>query len=195
MNRQALASLGACAWLAACVSGPTTRLFLLAAPAEIDSRSVADGTPVQLQTVLVPDYLDTTDILLRTRPHEIAASQTGRWGERLSQGITHALQTELAQLLTDGRVTLGPPADPAAAQLLVSVDALDAWPDGHCVLTAHWLVLKNPADAAGRPGHGTFTRLAKGEAPAGDAADVAAMAGAVDDLAGAIASDLRSPGA
>jgi uncharacterized lipoprotein YmbA len=195
MTARRCLALAACAWLAACAADPPTRIYLLAAPAggnePLRAAGSAAGAPVQLQTVLVPDYLDTTDILLRAGPHEVIASRTGRWAERLSQGITHALQAALASRLPGRGLTLSPPADPFAAQLLVTVDALDAWPDGHCVLRAHWTVLQTPAGAAGRIGQGVFTSppsLSAGTPV--DIAIVAAMADAVDRLALRIASDL-----
>jgi uncharacterized lipoprotein YmbA len=51
--------------------------------------AVAERPVMQLQRVLIPDYLDTTDILLRVGAHEIHESAAGRFGERLSLGVTH----------------------------------------------------------------------------------------------------------
>ncbi len=176
-----------------CASGPSTRLFLLAAPAAGDSQPATAGAAVQLQTVLVPDYLDTTDILTRAGPHEVAASRTGRWSERLSQGITHALQAGLLSRLHGSRLTLSPPADPTATQLLVTVDALDSWPDGHCVLTAHWTILRRATDADERGGQVSFT--GPPATTTDDAARVAAIASVVDLLSAEIAASLQREGA
>ena len=38
---------------------------------------------VELKPVSLPDYLNSTDILLRDGQNELTASPTGRWGERL----------------------------------------------------------------------------------------------------------------
>lgn len=186
-------ALGSCLLLAACASGPPTRLFLLASPAAAVGQPATAGTPVQLQNVLVPDYLDTTDILTRAGPHEVTASTTGRWSERLSQGITHALQADLAARLPEGRPALSPPANPSAVQLLVTVDALDTWPDGHCVLTAHWTILHRATAADGRGGQGSFT--GPPTAATDDAARVAGIAGLVDQLSEKIAASLQGEGA
>ncbi len=182
-------ALGCCLLLGACASGPATRLFVLAAPAAEDDQPATAGPPVQLQTVLVPDYLDTTDILVRAGPHEVVASRTGRWSERLSQGFTHALQAGLTSRLRNGRLTLNPPADPIAGQVLVTVDALDAWPDGHCVLAAHWTILRRATDADGQDGRGSFT--GPPSTTTDDAARVAAIAGVVDQLAARIAASVH----
>ena len=67
--------------LAGCSTYPAPRLYLLAPPAEggVAGRDVR-GPSIQIQPVLIPDYLDTTDLLLRTGPHEIRASLTGALG-------------------------------------------------------------------------------------------------------------------
>ena len=38
-----------------------------------------------LPRVSVPDYLDTTDMMIRDGQNELRVSQTGRWGERGSK--------------------------------------------------------------------------------------------------------------
>ena len=82
---------------------------------------------LQLQRVLVPDYLDTTDILLRVGTHELHESTSGRWGERLSLGITRALRADLVgQLTLDVASALEPGAN-LARQILVNVDVFDVW--------------------------------------------------------------------
>jgi len=185
-------ALGFSTLLASCASGPPPRIYLLAAPAQASSPQAANAAPVQLQTVLLPDYLDTTDILSRAGPHELAASRTANWGERLSQGITHALQAGLESRLPAGSLTLNPPASASAAQVLVTVDAFDAWPDGHCVLAAHWTILRSTTDAGGQTGQASFTSPLATNAD--DAARVAAMAGVVDQLSARIALALQRPG-
>jgi uncharacterized lipoprotein YmbA len=177
-------ALGFSMLLAGCASGPPIRTFLLGAPARADGPQPANGALVQLQTVLVPDYLDTTDILTRTGPHEVVASSTGRWGERLSQGITHALEGDLDARLKSSHLTLNPPANPLSSQLLVTVDAFDAWPDGHCVLTAHWTILRISTDSNGLTGQGSFKSPPMPNAD--DTARVAAMANAVSQLSARI---------
>ena len=90
----------------------------------VSTAGAAAAPVLQLRRVLVPDYLDTTDILLRVGQHELQASHTGRWGERLSVGITHALRADLADRLPKDTVLLGPSADRSARQILVTVDSI-----------------------------------------------------------------------
>jgi uncharacterized lipoprotein YmbA len=162
---------------AGCASDPQQHLYVLAPAAHSLSDNAPGGTrpEVQLQPVLVPDYLDTTDILIRTGPNEVKASATAQWAERLSEGIAHALRADLAARLPDSRIELSPPTDGAARQIRVTVDSLDMWPDGHCVLVAHWIDGK-------QAGQGHFSAAAA--APVSDARRVSDLAGLVDQLAG-----------
>jgi uncharacterized protein len=142
---------------------------------------------MQIQRVLIPDYLDTTDILLRVGAHEIHESASGRFGERLSLGVTHALRSDLASRLPLYTIALAQSAGGAARQILVNVDAFEVWPTGRCVLVADWTILDADRRALLSAGRGTFTTAAAGVNP-GDGAIVTAMADAVRQLADRIAS-------
>jgi uncharacterized protein len=145
---------------------------------------------MQLQRVLIPDYLDTTDILLRVGAHELHESTTGRFGERLSLGITHALRSDLASQLPQYTLVLAQPADRPTRQIVVNVDAFDVWPTGRCVLVADWSVLGADRKTLLAADRGTFSTTAAGVNP-GDGAIVAAMADAVRQLADRIANTSR----
>jgi uncharacterized lipoprotein YmbA len=142
---------------------------------------------MQLQRVLIPDYLDTPDILLRVGAHEIHESATGRFGERLSLGITHALRSDLASGLPLYTIVLAQSAERPARQILVNVYAFDVWPTGRCVLVADWTILDADRKALLSADRGTFTTAAAGVNP-GDGAIVTAMTDAVRQLADRIAS-------
>jgi uncharacterized protein len=149
----------------------------------------AEGPVIHLQRVLIPDYLDTNDILLRVGAHEIHESATGRFGERLSLGVTHALRSDLASRLPQDTIVLAQPTDSPARQILVNVDAFDVWPTGRCVLVADWTILDTDRRKLLYADRGTFTTAPAGVDP-GDGAIVTAMAGAVRQLADRIASHL-----
>jgi uncharacterized lipoprotein YmbA len=139
--------------------------------------------------VLVPDYLDTTEILLRDGRHEIKVDATGRWGERLSEGLTQALAADLAARLPPDSVVLDA-SSKAPRQLLINVEALDLWPDGHCVIAADWSIVERGAKTAAITGSGTFdTPAVTGVSSVGDANLVDAIAHTVAQLADAIASN------
>jgi len=180
--------------LTGCASDPPARIYVLSPPAEDKPQgSVAVDAPVlQLQRIVLPDYLDTTEILLRIGTNEIKASPTGRWGERLSEGLEHALAAALAARLPQDRVTLASRADRSATRVLVTVDAFDVGPDGHSVLKAGWAILDPNAVTAPRTGSGIFTAPALTGA-IGDASIVAAMARTIGQLADRIALEMRTP--
>ncbi len=151
------------------------------------SAAVADRPVIQIQRVLIPDYLDTNDILLRVGTHELHESATGRFGERLSLGITHALRSDLASRLPLYTIALAQSAESPARQILVTVDAFDVWPTGRCVLVADWSILDADRRTLLAGARGTFTTAGVGANP-GDGAIVTAMADAVQQLADRIAS-------
>jgi uncharacterized lipoprotein YmbA len=178
-----------------CVSRPTPRVYVLGTPAESWSApaSPAGAPRVQVQRMLLPDYLDTTDLVLRSGAHQLTVSSTGRWGERLSLGLTDALAAALAARLSEDWVTLDQGNDRTARQLRVQVTALDCWPDGHCVLAATWSVVRRNGGTLREEGRGTYDIPAAGADAVGDAAVVAAVAQAVGRLADGLTTVLAAP--
>jgi uncharacterized protein len=177
---------------AGCASHPSRNIYVLnsASNSAVSTAGAAAAPVLQLQRVLVPDYLDTTDIFLRVDQHELQASHTGRWGERLSVGITQALRADLADRLPKETVSVGKASDRSARQILVTVDAFDVWADGHCILKANWS-LETEDRAVVKNGQGTFTAPVAGGATGGDGAIVSSMANAVGQLADSIASAVK----
>jgi uncharacterized protein len=156
-----------------------------------ETQAVGQRPVMQLQRVLIPDYADTTGILLRVGVHEIHESAMGRFAERLSLGVTHALRSDLASRLSLYSVVLVQPAARSAPQILVNVDTCDVWPSGRCVLVADWTILDTDRRTLLSADRGTFTTAAAG-ANSSDAAIVTAMAEAVRQLADRIASTAES---
>lgn len=191
-------TLAALIVLAGCSSTPPPRIYVLSAPAEplAGVRDEAGRPVVELPTVSLPDYLDSTDIFVRDGRSELQPSATGRWGERLSLGITHALVNALGRRLPGVLVTHTPTLGTTARRVLVDVDGFDVEANGRCVLTARWTVPSPDGQSAAIAEQGTFVTIA-GTSGAGttaapsDAAVVAAMVAAVDELADRIALSLR----
>jgi len=177
---------------AACSSGPPVRTYVLVPPLAPKVFALQAASPAErilVRRVLVPDYLDTTDILLRDGTNEVKASVTGRWGERLSQGLTQTLAADLAARLPSFAVILAMPGT-ARRQLLINVNALDLWPDGRCAIAANWTIIDHDAPHALDGGSGTFDSSALGTG-VGDARLVDAISRTLDKLADAIAADIR----
>ncbi len=196
--------LAALIMLAGCTSTPVPKTYVLSPPADpVTSLSNEAGRPVvEVPTVTMPDYLDTPDIFLRDGHNELNSSLTGRWGERLSLGVTHALVAALTRRLPGSLVTHSHLSGVSARSVLVDVDAFDIEPDGRCVLIARWSVTGPDAQASATAERGTFVTMVAGAGAArgamtsaaaapSDPAVVAAMAAAVDQLADRIALSLR----
>ena len=70
--------------------GPTPQVYVLGdAVADAPATASQMNTPtIEVRPARVPDFLDTTDIVTRGAGGLIVPSQSGRWGERFSIGLT-----------------------------------------------------------------------------------------------------------
>ena len=190
----ALACLGlAAAVLAGCkLAGPAPREYVLGTQPEPAPRSMVEtGRPlVEVRRVQLPDYLDRTAVLQR-RGNQLAPSETSRWGERLSVGVTRALADSLATQLPDMSVTASQPLIGHPSKRVI-IDVLEFEPraDQRVVLVARWSILDG---ASPKILTSQQTSLVEAIAGAGDEAVVSAMSRAVEQLAGAVAASLQEP--
>jgi uncharacterized lipoprotein YmbA len=177
--------LGACG-----SSGPPPALYVLgAAPAAATTTAPQVGLPVvEVKPVGVPDYLDTTDLLIRHDSGQVVPSQVGRWGERLSAGVTRALAAALAARLPRMAVTATPPVERPARQVLVDVETFEARADGEVVLVARWSVTDGAARETLAAERVSLAGLVAGT---GDPAVVAAMTRESEGLASQVAAGLE----
>jgi uncharacterized lipoprotein YmbA len=144
---------------------------------------------LEVRRILVPDYLDSSDILMRSGNDEVQISATGRWGERLSLGLTHALSADLAARMPQYSIVQDGSSNPSR-QLRVTITALDLWPNGHCVLAANWSIVDQDSSLAVTSGSGTFDHLnAGGTTTVTDASLVEAVARTLGKLADSIVPD------
>ena len=177
--------------LAACgKAGPPPVTYVLGTPATGAQRvEPLTGRPVvEVKPVLVPDYLDVSDILVRQAENIVVSSPTGRWGERLSVGVTRALAAGLVRHLPGLVVTSTAPAERPARQVLAEVEAFEPHAGGSVVLVARWRVLDGPGRETLA---GERASSAQPIAGAGDAAVVAAMTRAVEGFAERVAAGVR----
>jgi uncharacterized protein len=173
--------------LAGCAVTPARRVYVLGDLGSLPPATRSDiGRPVlEIRSVLVPDYLDTRDILVRQGPNEVVASRTGAWGERLSLGIARALGAALTARLPGVVVTTSSPSLPARWQLLVDVNALELRPDGTCLLNASWTVLNRANGRVLASQTDSFTATTHN---VGDEAMAGTVTAAIGQLAGRIAA-------
>jgi len=179
--------------LLGCSSGPPRSIYVLGGPENPIAIVTSDaGRPVvELKSVLLPDYLDTTDILLRGGQNELKISSTGRWGERLSVGVNRSLAQSIGKRVPGVVVERSDTSRRPARTLLINISAFDIWPDGHCILTARWTILGEDGRGLGAGERATvITTVTPSSNGFEDAAIVQAMDGALGQLADHIASDL-----
>lgn len=186
--------------LLACGSGPPVRIYVLTPPREPEANEQTRALPsgpsesaaqLVVRRVRVPDYLDTTDILLRDGRNEVKSSTSGQWGERLSEGLTHVLAADLEARLPLNEVVLDT-GNPARRLLLININSLDLWPDGRCVMAATWSIIDHDAPQTIVTGSGTFDATPTESIIAvGDARLVEAVSRAVGKLADSIAPRAR----
>ncbi len=177
--------------VAACGSvGPPPVVYVLGAPPVRDSGAVSLlGRPVlEVKPVLMPDYLDVSEILTRRPNNVMQPSAEGRWAERLSVGTTRALAAELRRRLPDVTVTTSTPAEAPICRLFVDVESFERATDAPVTLTAQWRITDG---AAQKTLAGERVAVSAPVAETGDAATVEAMGRAVDQLADRIAAGAR----
>jgi uncharacterized lipoprotein YmbA len=187
-----LAAAGATLFLAACAGTAAKTLYVLTPATPITAGVTSDiGVPViAVMPVRIPDYLDTTDMLRDSGAQQVIVSTTGRWGERLSVGITDAVAAELAHRLPGTRFPTTQTAQPTRA-LLVVITSLRVTAAGACALQARWQLLGGDATTILASAQGGFTE----NGPAnGDAALAATLSAAVTQLTDAIARSLPPGG-
>ncbi len=168
-----------------CGTFPLPRTYVLGQPTAADPGVVDEaGLPhIELKTVTVPDYLDTTDILRRGASNEVVTSPTGRWGERVSLGVTRALAVDLARRVPDVVIESRGVYEPSR-RLLVDVERFEIGEDGRCTLVARWRVTTATAKVAANSERGTFVEATTSKT---DAAVALAMTSVIDQLATQIA--------
>jgi uncharacterized protein len=171
------------------LSGPPPAEYIIGtAPAPASVTTPLTGRPIiEVKPVQLPDYLDTRDLLVR-RGNQVVASQSGRWGERLSVGMTRALATSLAARLRGVDVTTAAPVERPTRQVLVDVTTFEASANQEVVLVARWAIIDGP-------GRSTLlseqTALTEPVTSMDDSAVVTAMSRAVEDLTSAIATGIE----
>jgi len=141
---------------------------------------------LEVRRVLVPDYLDNADILMRLGSDEVKASSSGRWGERLSLGLTHAIGADLAARLPQYSIVQDGSSNPQR-QLRITITALDLWQNGRCVLSANWSLVDQDSRVPVTSGSGMFDSPSAGDATSiTDSRLVEAVARAIEKLADSI---------
>jgi uncharacterized lipoprotein YmbA len=144
--------------LAASCASPPLSLYTLEPPnALTHADPLTSKAPViEIRRVVVPDFLDTQDILLRDG-NTLQRSAHGRWASRLSLGITSYMTNLLAVRRPDALVTDQPQPETPDYRISLVFSRLDVTTAGVATLEADWTVVpRNPARPTRRH-RGRFT--------------------------------------
>ncbi|MFT9016081.1 MAG: PqiC family protein [Acetobacter sp.] len=141
------AIMAGCALLSGC-AGPPLRLYTLGMPADQQNqppRLSSRATTIAISRVVIPDYLDSQDMLVR-RGEEIIRSSRSRWATRLSLGITDLITNEISSSHPNQLITDQPLTDVATMRVQVNISRFDVDENGQATLDANWAVLPSDPD-------------------------------------------------
>lgn len=184
--------------LAGCIGGTSkpSRFYTLnpVKPAVVDGMdgSAQAGTPeasIGILPVEIPDYLDRSEIVTRTKTNELQLSDFDRWGGDLRSDIARVLAETLSGQYPEKRVAIitGRRILPAEYRVAVNVTRFDAIPGENVWLQAHWSVIGEHGDVLARRDSNLNVPLRGRDYPS----IVAAMSDAVDRLGNQIAGVLK----
>jgi uncharacterized protein len=129
-----------------CASPPLS-LYTLA-PSDAPATTVPFGHPsavIEIRRVVIPDYLDTQDILVRNG-NTLQRSSHGRWASRLSIEVTRYLTGLLAARRPNALITDQPPVAAPNDRIFITISNLDVTSAGLATLQANWTIVPhNPA--------------------------------------------------
>lgn len=141
----------ALALLAPSCAAPPLSLYTLEPSGSLSSASLAGRAMViEIRRVVVPDYLDTQDIIVRDG-NALQRSSRGRWASRLSLGITRYLTGLLATRRPDALVTDQPQVGTPNDRIFITISTLDVTRAGVVTLEADWTIVpRSPAQPTRR---------------------------------------------
>ena len=124
-----------------CASPPLS-LYTLQ-PTDLPTATVPFSRPgavIEIRRVILPDYLDTQDILVRNG-NTLQRSPHGRWASRLSIEVTRYLTGLLAARRPNALVTDQPQAAMPNDRILITISNLDVTTAGRATLQANWTIV------------------------------------------------------
>src|SRR5262245_22473072 len=193
-----LLSLVACVGLTGCAVSDTTQYYTLGQPvgtAESRASAPTAGTGVVgigVGPVIMPVYLERTQIVTRTASDQVDLATFHRWAEPLQDGIARVLAEEIGARVPTERILIYPwrgvVAQSLQFQVVVAVLRFDGRPGADITLDTRWRILGTNGDEL------MFKRstLVETTGGAGYEPMVAAMTHAVLTLGQDIAAEIRA---
>jgi len=173
---------------------PDSSKFFTLTPLAGDGRGGAAAEEasarVGLGPIVLPAYLDRTELVRRVGANEVRLAASDRWAEPLPDAVARVLQQNLTLLLGSERVVVYPWPPGTRIDTRVDLEVLRFEPgtDGGADLTARWTV----RDATGaRPQVARESHVTEPASGGDTAAAVAAMSRALGMLSSEIAAGVR----
>jgi uncharacterized lipoprotein YmbA len=181
--------------LAGCMSvADPTKYYVLSTTASREPTPVAatSGVTVGVGPVLIPGYLDRTQIVTRDAGDEVDVAKYERWAEPLESGIAQVLANDLGAYIGSERIAAFPWRGGVARvldyQVIVVVIRFEGWPGRQATLDARWRLLgKDGKELALKRSTINETVAEPGYQPL-----VQGMSRLLSTLASEIASEIRS---
>ncbi len=108
----------------------------------IEKVSQEENTVIAVGPVLIPDYLNRPQIVVRTGRNELTLSEFDRWPGSLEEEISRVLLDNLSILLDEKEIFVMPwkRAIPSAYKVAVNINSLDIYMNNHVILKANWII-------------------------------------------------------
>jgi len=130
-------------------AGPPLRFYTLGRARATDySLPLSRQAPaIEVDRLILPNYLDSQDILLRN-DSSLEASSTGRWVTRLSLLATDLVTSRLAMRVPADLVTDQARVEAPQYRIVVHVARLDIARNGHASMDADWQIIAGDRETA-----------------------------------------------
>lgn len=134
--------------LLSCCAAPPLTLYTLDSASRASEAVPLGRKPlvIAIARVSIPDELDTEDIVVRDG-NVLQRSSKGRWGSRLSLGITGRLTDRLAARRPNALVTDRPLTETPSYRVQINIGRLDVSSAGVATLDADWLIVPRVPNA------------------------------------------------
>ncbi len=154
--------------LSGCGSSPASKFYLLS-PLQGPGGDVKPGSEACLSIgigpIRIPEYLDQPQIVIRSAPNEIKASETYRWAEPLKNNFTRVLAQNLTGLLCTRSILFYPWKGglPIDYRVEVEVIRFEGVLGGQVSLEAWWRILSREGKTLHVSKRSAFNEPASGE--------------------------------
>ncbi len=133
--------------ISSCVGKSDPSNFYMLQPIEasiVPSKSVLENNHIAVQVgpIIMPAYLDRSQIVMTTKTNQLIIDEFSRWAEPLTNNFSRVLVENLSQLLKTPNIypyNSGNSQD-ARIQVSVFVTRFDVTKDGDAYLNAFWMI-------------------------------------------------------